>query len=218
MHHLTWGGEEIWILPQKALLFPVHKTLVVSDLHLSKTGHFRKSGIPIPQKVYIEDLQRLFSLVQENKTEHLLVAGDFFHSHANIELNLFSRWRNDFSSLKISLIIGNHDILGNEWYLKNKIDIYNENLFTLNKISFIHDIAELKDEKESSNRFLISGHLHPGIHIGGKGRQGLTFPCFYFSKNHVLLPAFSKFSGLAMIRPKKGDNVFAIVNDKIILI
>ena len=216
MHHFNWGGEEIWLLPEKAIHLPEHETLVVSDLHLSKTGHFRKSGVPVPQQVYVEDLQRLLSLIQSNKIEKLIVVGDFFHSHANKELEFFSRWRNDFSQLKIALVKGNHDILSNDWYNENKIDLYDEELLTINKISFIHDYSLLQKNLTQEDNFFISGHIHPSIYINGKSRQGFRLPCFYFSGKHAVLPAFSKFSGYATVKPKKGDYVFGIANNKIL--
>jgi metallophosphoesterase superfamily enzyme len=48
------------------------------------------------------------------------------------------------------------------------------------------------------------------------GRQSLRFPCFYFNAQFAVLPAFSRFTGLALIEPKKQEDVFAIVNDQVI--
>jgi hypothetical protein len=50
------------------------------------------------------------------------------------------------------------------------------------------------------------------------GKQNLRFPCFYCTPQFTVLPAFSKFTGLANIKPKKEDVVFAIVNDGIVKI
>jgi len=47
------------------------KTLILSDLHLGKTGHFRKSGIAIPQAVFKEDMQRLVTLLQIFNPAHV---------------------------------------------------------------------------------------------------------------------------------------------------
>lgn len=215
MHHYQWGGEDLWLLAEKGLYMPEHKTLVVSDLHFTKTGHFRKNGVPVPQQVFVEDLQRLFALIQKNKIEHLIVVGDFFHSDANKELNLFSRWRNDFSQLAISLIRGNHDVLDDCWYRENKIEVYSEGTFCINHISFIHDYALLQADARSGDMYYISGHIHPAVYIGGKNRQGMRLPCFHFSGNMAVLPAFSKFSGHAIIKQGRKDAVFAIVNNKV---
>ncbi len=70
--------------------------LLLSDLHFGKTGHFRKEGIAVPQAIYKEDLQRLVTQIQFFKPQQVVVIGDMFHSHANKELDLFKKWRNDF--------------------------------------------------------------------------------------------------------------------------
>ncbi|HKP31293.1 MAG TPA: hypothetical protein VJT83_01130, partial [Chitinophagaceae bacterium] len=62
----------------------------------------------------------------------------------------------------------------------------------------------------------FTGHIHPGISISGLGRQSLKFPCYYFADQYAVMPAFSRFTGLAMIKPKEDDSVFAIVEDKVI--
>ncbi|WP_439506029.1 ligase-associated DNA damage response endonuclease PdeM [Sediminibacterium sp.] len=206
--------QHFWLSPQRSIYWEEEKTLIVSDTHFGKTGHFRKSGIAVPQQVYKEDLQRFFSLATALKPERILVVGDFFHSTANEEINLFLKWKNDFNSLQITLIKGNHDILGNSWYENANIQII-EQLYMIGPFSFQHDPTE-NHNKLDGNAFVFSGHIHPGIQMKGIGKQSLRFPCFYFTKNQCILPAFSKFSGLAIVKPKKQDQVYAITNDSII--
>src|SRR6478609_11114821 len=87
--------QRYWLSPERMVFWEEEKALVVSDLHFGKTGHFRKAGIAVPQSVYKEDLQRLFSLITFFKADRLLIVGDLFHSKANLELEWFLRWRND---------------------------------------------------------------------------------------------------------------------------
>ena len=63
----------------------------------------------------------------------------------------------------------------------------------------------------------LAGHVHPSIKLRGKARQSLRLPCFYFSDQNGLLPAFGKFTGTAIIRPKKTDQIFAPVSDSEIM-
>ena len=58
--------------------------------------------------------------------------------------------------------------------------------------------------------------MHPGVKIRGMAKQSLSFPCFYFTDNYCVLPAFSKFTGLALIKPNNGEAVFAIVENDLI--
>lgn len=206
--------QHFWLSPQRSIYWEEEKTMIVSDTHFGKTGHFRKSGIAVPQEVYKEDLQRFFNLATELKPDRILVVGDFFHSTANDELNLFLKWKKDFKNLQITLVKGNHDILGNSWYETAQIELI-ESTLKIGLFSFQHDPADLIPTNEASS-FVFSGHVHPGIQIKGIGKQSLRFPCFYFSNNQCILPAFSKFSGLAILKPKKQDQVYAIANENII--
>ncbi len=54
----------------------------------------------MPQNIFKEDLQRLFAQIQFFKPETLLIAGDMFHSHANKEIDLFLKWRNDLGEIE----------------------------------------------------------------------------------------------------------------------
>lgn len=192
------------------------QALILSDLHLGKTGHFRKHGIPVPQRIFQEDLQRLVEQISYFTPKKIIAVGDLFHSEANKEHEHFLKWRNDFSVIDFILVKGNHDILHAGWYAKAGIEV-KEGVYTLGDFDFVHDPDEVKAESETS-RFIFSGHLHPGINISGQGKQNLQFPCFYFSGKLAILPAFSKFSGLAMIKKKKNDTVFAIVNQSLVSI
>lgn len=206
-------NEEFWLSPDRMIWYPAAKALIIADLHFGKTGHFRKSGIPVPQNVFKQDLHQLFAGIQFYKPERLLIVGDMFHSKANKELDLFLKWRNDLSQLQIHLIKGNHDILKDQYY--NDATIQVEDLLQLENFSFIHDINDATADDEEAP-FYFSGHLHPAICVGGGSRQSITLPCFYFTKQFAVLPAFSVFSGYGIVRPKKGDKVFAIANHSIL--
>lgn len=168
----------------------------------------------MPQNIFKEDLQRLFAQIQFFKPETLLIAGDMFHSHANKEIDLFLKWRNDLGEISVYLIKGNHDVLSNKFYEEANIKIVNKK-FQVRNFCFTHDIAnECEDEEEKL--FTFSGHIHPGIKVSGIGKQSFMLPCFYFSDTYAVLPAFSHFTGLYKLRPKEKDNVFALIENKVI--
>ena len=191
----------------KCIFWEEQKTLILSDIHFGKTGHFRKSGIAVPQNIFKEDMQRFLSLLQSFKPENVIVIGDMFHSHDNKEHALFVKWRNDFEQLNIQLVMGNHDILHTDWYSNAGIQLINGS-HAVNNFSFVHDIEEA--EKENENYF-FSGHIHPSISIHSGARQSVHLPCFYFTKQYAVLPAFGKFTGTYPIKPKPGETVFAIM-------
>jgi len=203
------AGNTFSLSNDRCVFWEEEKILLLSDLHFGKTGHFRKEGIAVPQGVYKDDLQRLVTQIQFFKPQQLVIIGDMFHSHANKELDLFKKWRNDFKCLPIQLVKGNHDILKNDWYKDATITVV-ENCLQMGSFSFVHDIAAIQNELCAA-RYFFSGHIHPGISIRGIGRQSIQLPCFYFSQQFAVLPAFSKFTGNHPIKPKPGESVFAIL-------
>lgn len=206
----TVRGQRLWLSAERCLFWEEQRSLILSDLHLGKTGHFRKAGIAVPQGVYREDLQRLVALIQHFAPARLLVVGDFFHSRQNAELDLFRRWRDSFPDLEIRLVRGNHDILAADWYRESGIEVSEPDLLEA-PFYFSHEDCGVHPQA-----FTFCGHLHPGIQLDGIGRQRLRLPCFYFSDTHCILPAFSRFTGTALVWPKKEDRVFALADNRII--
>jgi uncharacterized protein len=214
--------QQFWLTTDRTLFWEEEKALIVSDLHFGKTGHFRKSGIAVPAAVYKEDLQRLVVQIQYFQPNDLIIVGDMFHSYANRELELFLKWRSDLSDIRFRLIRGNHDVLEESWYEKAGIDLSPQTL-TVHQFHFIHDITGQLEKKSGFDvktgeapSYFFSGHIHPGIRIQGAGKQSLCFPCFYFGGKYAVLPAFSRFTGIAMIYPEPEEQVFAIVNRELI--
>ncbi len=225
-------NTKFWLTAERCLFWEDEQILIVSDLHFGKTGHFRKAGIAVPPSVYKEDLQRLFQQVQYFKPRELIFVGDLFHSRANLEHDWFKKWRNDIPLLRMHLVMGNHDILKAQDYADLDLIIHDQRL-EIGEFCFVHDLqwpgmdyieGDVRIPDPVANivphpdRYFISGHIHPGIRLYGAGKQSLRFPCFYFTSSFAVLPAFSRFTGLAMIEPKDGDDVFAIVENKLILV
>lgn len=202
--------QHLWLNAQRSIFWEEEKALIVSDLHFGKTGHFRKHGIAVPQNVYKEDLQRLVDLLHYFTPRKLLVAGDFFHSHANTEVDWFRKWRRDFSGLDITLVKGNHDILQDQWYAGTGIDVV-EGQLQIGSFIFTHDRCE-----PGSGGFTFCGHIHPGVVINGLGKQSLRLPCFYFAQTHCILPAFSRFTGCVALDTSGADAVFAIADKQLV--
>jgi len=205
-------NQNLWLSAERCIFWEEQKTLIISDVHFGKTGHFRKSGIAVPQAVYKEDLQRLVSLLDYFRPGRLIVVGDFFHSHANLELDLFKRWRSNFSHLQVDLVKGNHDILKESWYHDVNILVHKKDL-TVSGFLFSHEHCNA-----DKNVYSFCGHIHPGVIINGLGKQSLRFPCFYFAEDHCILPAFSKFTGSVNMRASENENIYAIVENSLLKI
>lgn len=192
------------LLPERAVYWPSKSIIIVSDLHLGKAGHFRKHGIPISRNIHLTDLQILESLIRKYLPNKVILLGDLFHSYENNEWKDFLKFLAVYDTIEYVLIEGNHDILDDYPPLLNLTP-----LLEISPFSFTHI-------REKSQLYNLSGHLHPGIFIRGKGRQSITLPCFYFAENHGLLPAFGQFTGIKKIRPKKEDRVFGIAEGRVV--
>lgn len=212
-HHII-NGNTFLLSVQRCLYWEEEKTLIVSDLHFGKTGHFRKHGIAVPQFVYKEDLQRLITLITFYKVHRVIVVGDMFHSNENKELELFLKWRKDLAHVHFDLVQGNHDIINEDWYKKAGIEVNRE--LHEKSFHFIHDINMASPGDDGG--YYFSGHFHPSVMLRGMGKQSLRFHCFYFRSNYAILPAFSKFSGVALIEQQKTDSVYAIIESSNICI
>jgi len=198
---ITIEGEQLTLTNLRALHWEKEQALVVSDLHIGKSAHFRRHGIPISSNVQQKDLQRLSFLVEQYQVHKLIVVGDLFHAEINTDMDDFKQWREDNAMLEIILIKGNHDRLKDAIYEKFQISCCQKEL-VLEPFQFIH-------EPKVSGNFSISGHLHPGVSIRQKGRPQIKLPCYEISASQLILPAFSEFTGLAMSRNKKGKQFHA---------
>lgn len=203
------AGEKIILSPEKALYWPAAKALVVADMHLGKTALFRQFGVPVPAALLTHDLERLSATIGLYQPEKLIVVGDMFHQDFNSDLQLFTEWRNTFETLQIILVQGNHDRLPMLQYRYMGIDLYRPNL-NIYPFHFVH-----KPGNESEDKFIMSGHLHPGVKLTGVARQAIKLPCFRVSENSIVLPAFSAFTGLDVNRCSEECNYYAVLKDRV---
>ena len=203
-------GEPLELLPQRALHLPKRKLLILADLHFGKVNHFRKSGIPVPEKANDSNSTRLIECIQHTKVERVIFLGDLFHSHYNFEWEVVGQIRSHFVGVDFLLIEGNHDILSDQQYARHHIQVLNQ--LEVGPYLLTHEPLE---ESSTSNLYNIAGHIHPGVRLMGTARQSLMLPCFYFGKQQALLPAFGSFTGLARISAKKEDRIFVIAEHKI---
>lgn len=204
--------QRFWLLPEKALYWQKKKTLLIADLHIGKSGHFRKHGIAVPDQINLSNLQKLNELLEKTSPEHLIILGDLFHSNINREWEQFIEWRKKYRQLEVSLVIGNHDILDAQNYHEGVINLFKK--MTIEPFLFVHDINQITHPEQIAN-YILSGHIHPAVQLNGQARQRMKLPCFYFGDTYGILPAFGGFTGTYVIEPKEQDHVFMIVDDQI---
>ncbi len=173
---------------QRAMFWEKYSALVISDLHIGKTAHFRKNGIAIPNYILHKDLQRLSFLIQYFSAKHIYINGDLLHAGNNSDVDIFKTWLQDFPLISFHLIEGNHD--------KNGKDIFESLGFnSVQKRLEINNIVLVHEFEKTLDKFQITGHIHPGIVLASRIKK-LKLPAFVLNDRQLLLPAFSEFTGL----------------------
>jgi DNA ligase-associated metallophosphoesterase len=199
------------LLPQKAIFWQEHQCLIIADLHLGKTSHFRKNGIALSNDSAQKDLEKLQKLILEKQPKSIIILGDLFHSDYNSEWEKFKQLRNYFSAIQFILVKGNHDIIHPAIYQNAEISVHER--LVIDGFLFSHDKTENIDCV-----FQFYGHTHPGIKIMGKGKQSLKLPCFAQKGNMLMLPAFGELMGLHLINRKDFIKIYPVVSNKIIML
>jgi len=187
--HITIKNEELILTNQRALYWQREEALILSDVHVGKTAHFRKHGIPMPDDVLQKDLERLKQLILYFGAKTLLIVGDLFHAEPNSDMSTFKNWLAQFPDLKLTLIKGNHDEESKRLMVDLNIEAVKQ--LHIEPFVFLHDPLE-----NNQNQFTISGHIHPGVLIKSKGKQRMKLPCYQVSDHQLIMPAFSLFTGL----------------------
>lgn len=193
---INFAGEQLKLNQYRSIFWDKEKSLILSDLHLGKTAHFRKNGIALPNGVIEKDLENLQNLIEHYEPEKIIIVGDLFHAELNSEIEIFRKWFEDFKIIKWLLVKGNHDRFSEEFGIEEAQIYETENLI------FSHESLD------SLQKSQIGGHIHPGVTLMAQNRQKLKFPCFLVSENQIILPAFSQFTGLDTNFEKKQNSTF----------
>lgn len=210
---LIFKNHLLKFLPEKAIWESNLSAIFLADLHFGKAAHFRKSGIPIPEPIHQEDLSRLSNLIFKYQPKDFYFLGDLFHSDWNAQWEVLNQFLKSFTETKFHLIKGNHDVLSPVAYTRSSFQIHIEPL-VLGDLVLSHEPID----SNSLDQLNLCGHIHPGIRLTGKARQSVRIPVFHLRCNQLILPAFGNFTGLALITPKAGDQIFGVVEKKIIQI
>ena len=206
-------SQTLLLLPQKAIFWKEEQILIVADVHLGKVGHFRKAGIAIPKLMEQADLALLSDLIEEYKPLTVIFLGDLFHSDMNNDWHWFVLWRDLFKNVKMILVKGNHDILNDKLYTDLNFELHP--VLNFDPFLFSHEPLIIKALSTQEN-YVLSGHIHPGVTLRGKGKQIITLPCFHFGTNQAILPAFGKFTGKMCVKHEESDQIFGVLNNKVI--
>lgn len=210
MMEILLEEERLQLLAEHAVWWPAKKTLLLSDLHWGKSAHFRKNGIPMPGGTQDKDAQCLAKLVRDYSAERLIIAGDFFHSRHNKEVDNFGLWRAAHSALHIDFVLGNHDILPRQAYDSWELMVHEHSLLVA-PFFISHDAVQ------NPEHFTIHGHVHPGVRLQGLGKQAFTLPAFCLNETCMVMPAFGEFTGCKIVRGQDYRKIYVVGDGKVML-
>jgi DNA ligase-associated metallophosphoesterase len=111
--HCSLAGEDVWLLPERALFWKRAATLIIADPHVGKPGAFRAAAIAAPEGTTIADLERLSTAIRRCGAQRLIVLGDLLHARSGrtaATMSAVEEWRTRHRSLDIVLVRGNHDM------------------------------------------------------------------------------------------------------------
>lgn len=205
-----YNGLKLTILPEKAVWIDSMAVLLIADLHFGKASHFRKSGIPIPEKVHDQDYIQLNSLISTYCPKQVYFLGDLFHSSWNEEWETLVNFLRLFPTSSFHLVVGNHDILPSVKYQDPLLDVHAHPI-VLGPLLLSHEPTSPPE-----GLLTICGHIHPGVLLKGRAKQRVRIPCFHYSENILTLPSFGNFTGLSLIKGGKNDLIWGITEDRLI--
>lgn len=206
---ITHLRQTLHLHPMKGLYWQEQDMLLVADAHLGKARHFRKAGIAVPMGVAIENLRRLEVLLAAYEPGRVMFMGDLFHSTHNAAWEEFNSFCADYADVSFELIKGNHDILTERHYEESLLTYHSKPL-RIGPYLLSHEPMEVPGS------YNLCGHIHPGVVLGGWGKQRMRLSCFYFGLQGCILPAFGAFTGLANVRVQRGERVFVVTDEAVL--
>ena len=202
------AGRPLTLLPEKAAFLAASRTLLIADAHIGKAVTFRALGVPVPRGTTSETLAALSALIAAWQARRVVFLGDFLHSaHAKAAATLgaVARWRREHAALELVLVRGNHDDRAGDPppYLAMRVV---DEPFELDGFALCHH------PRARRGTYVLAGHLHPCVSLGGRGFDHLRLPCFWLGDDVGVLPAFGAFTGMHPIRAGASDRVFPIAD------
>jgi len=208
---IQWGGEDLSLLLDRAVLWERRRTLLVADPHFGKAAVFHHAGIPVPGDTVHTDLRRLDNLLETTGTRRLIFLGDFFHGRTGRSpdvIEAFSQWRRRRPKAEMLLVRGNHDLSAGDpppdWGIQAVSEPLSDPPFL-----FCHEPACRR------GGLVIGGHFHPAAILESEAGERLRAPCFCFGSRRAVLPAFGSFTGNRSMRAQPGDRIFVIGDGQI---
>ncbi len=211
MATISVAGQALMLMPEKCVFLPESDTLLVADAHVGKAVSFRALGVPVPSGTTGETLALLSSLVPRLAVRRIVFLGDFLHSgrsRAPATMAAVRQWRDAHRQLELTLVRGNHDDRAGDPPAWLGIEAVDEPLRQ-------GGLALCHHPRPQPEGYVLAGHLHPCVNVSGRARDSMRLPCFWFTTQFAVLPAFGAFTGMQAVRPAAGERVFVATPEQV---
>ncbi len=206
------AGARLALLAQRAACLVDERCLLVADADIGKAASFRRLGVPVPRGTTAQTLQRLSEAIAACGARRVVLLGDLLHSahaHAPATLQALAQWRMQHAALELRLVRGNHDQRAGDPPAPLAVTVVDEPL-RLSGLALCHH------PQPRDGAYVLAGHLHPCVVLGGRAHERLRLPCFHFGEAVGVLPACGAFTGMHALRPQPGERIF-VVGDEAVL-
>lgn len=208
-------GERLRLLPERAVVWPATRSLIVADTHFGKSEVFGRGGLAVPAGDDALDSERLTRLLQAHGAQRLIVLGDFLHARlerGSETLALLDAWLDSLRPMTVLVVAGNHDrhVL-QTW---RPAVCWENTDWQEGPFRFVHADSSLEsgeeaDAPDESNAFAFSGHVHPVVRLGpARSKRRPRLPAFWQHARGMVLPSFGSFTGGAVVHARAGERVF----------
>lgn len=204
---VTVAGEALRLLPERAVLWPARRALLLADVHVGKVEAFQRFGVALPSEFGAAELERLSALVVREAVNAVWVLGDLFHTAADSELTLLAGLLTRHPGVAFHLIAGNHDRRLSTLAQIGPLEVH-PSAAVLGPFMLCHE------PQRRTSTYVLAGHLHPMVRLRSAG-DALRLPCFQFQSSLGLLPAFTEFSGGLPVNRRDG-RTFAIAGSEVV--
>lgn len=208
---LELAGQALVLRADRAVWWPARRTAFVADVHLGKDQVFRRAGVAIPADVLDAELVALDELLAATSAERLVVLGDWVHAapaDGDDWPHAVAAWRERHAALDLVLVAGNHDRGLAGWLERWRMHAWADGS-TLDGLALSHEV-DLDDPPAG-----LSGHVHPVVRFGPRGDR-VRLTAFARRHEHLILPAFGRFTGGGEGLARSGWTFYGIAGDRVI--
>ncbi|MBC7547043.1 MAG: ligase-associated DNA damage response endonuclease PdeM [Polaromonas sp.] len=193
---LDVAGTQLWLRPDGTVWCPDQATLFAADLHLGKGAAFRAQGQPVPAGRSAETLAHLDAAAHACGAARLVLLGDLWHHASGLSDELHHQLGALVQRWPTTLVLGNHDLPLAKRALQGLPITACTAPLVLGPLLAQHE-PDFAGERApaASAGFGLAGHLHPAVHLGGRGGDRLRRPCFLHYAGGLVLPAFGRWTG-----------------------